>query len=89
MVLVNYTGWLYDPDKSDHKGKQFDSNTNFGFILGIASVIKGWDQGIPGMKVGGTRILVVPPALAYGQSAAGSIPANSTLLFEVMLVGAS
>jgi FKBP-type peptidyl-prolyl cis-trans isomerase FkpA len=90
MVLVNYTGWLYDPDATDHKGKKFDSNTNFGFLLGIGNVIKGWDQGIPGMRVGGTRILVIPPDLAYGAAGAGSaIPGNSTLLFEVTLVGAS
>jgi len=89
MIFVSYTGWLYDPDKADHKGKQFDSSASFGFVLGIGSVIAGWEQGIPGMKVGGTRQLVIPPGLAYGSTPNGSIPANSTLLFEVTLLASS
>src|SRR5262245_34074256 len=89
LIFVKYTGWIYDPNKPDNKGKQFDSSDSFGFILGIGSVIKGWDQGIPGMKVGGTRVLVIPPNLAYGSSPNGIIRANSTLLFEVQLLSTS
>jgi len=92
-ALLQYTGWLYDEKSPDNKGKQFDSSLArgglpFGFIIGVGRVIKGWDQGIVGMKVGGTRTLIVPPALGYGDKEAGngSIPANSTLLFEIELV---
>jgi FKBP-type peptidyl-prolyl cis-trans isomerase FkpA len=88
QVSVSYTGWLYDATKSDHKGAQFDSNGAFTFTLGNGSVIAGWDQGVPGMKVGGTRVLVIPPSLGYGSKANGSIPANSTLIFEITLIGA-
>jgi FKBP-type peptidyl-prolyl cis-trans isomerase len=88
MVIVSYTGWLYDPSKPDHRGTQFDTGSSFGFVLGVGSVIAGWEQGIPGMKVGGTRILNIPPDLAYGQVANGIIPANSTLTFQVTLLAA-
>jgi FKBP-type peptidyl-prolyl cis-trans isomerase FkpA len=87
-VSVSYTGWLYDATKADHKGTQFDSSGSFTFTLGNGSVIAGWDQGVPGMRVGGTRVLVIPPSLAYGSKANGSIPANSTLIFEITLIGA-
>jgi FKBP-type peptidyl-prolyl cis-trans isomerase FkpA len=90
-VLVHYTGWLYDPKAPDQKGAKFDSSigrpTPFGFVVGAGRVIKGWDEGVPGMKVGGQRTLVIPPSLGYGERGAGSaIPPNATLLFEVELI---
>jgi FKBP-type peptidyl-prolyl cis-trans isomerase len=90
-VLVNYTGWLYDPKAPEQKGKMFDSSegrrTPFGFMIGRGKVIKGWDEGVPGMKEGGRRRLVIPASMAYGEKgAAGVIPPNATLVFEVELV---
>ena len=88
-LTVNYTGWLYDPSTPDFKGIQFDSTAASGpftFTLGAGSVIKGWDQGMVGMKVGGLRQLIVPPSLAYGSVRNGVIPPNSALLFEVELL---
>jgi FKBP-type peptidyl-prolyl cis-trans isomerase FkpA len=88
-VTVNYTGWLYDSSKPDQKGLQFDSSvgfTPFTFTLGAGQVIKGWDQGVPGMNVGGLRRLVIPPSLAYGASRNAIIPPNATLVFEVQLL---
>jgi FKBP-type peptidyl-prolyl cis-trans isomerase FkpA len=92
IAVVQYTGWLYEAGASDHKGKQFDSSRNAGqafkFPLGTGSVIKGWDQGVAGMKVGESRRLVIPPELAYGDSGAGGvIPPGATLVFDVELVG--
>jgi FKBP-type peptidyl-prolyl cis-trans isomerase FkpA len=89
-LTVNYTGWVYDASRADQKGLQFDSSigkTPFAFTLGTASVITGWDQGLVGMRVGGLRRLVIPPALAYGSNAVGAIPPNSTLIFDVELLG--
>jgi FKBP-type peptidyl-prolyl cis-trans isomerase FkpA len=92
QVTVNYTGWLYDASKTDGKGQQFDSNAGrgpFPFTLGAspAQVIPGWDRGIVGMKVGGTRRLIIPPELAYGaQGAPPTIPGNATLVFDVQLL---
>jgi FKBP-type peptidyl-prolyl cis-trans isomerase FkpA len=89
-ITVNYTGWLYDESKADQKGAQFDSSVgrgSFSFLLGAGRVIAGWDQGVPGMKVSGVRRLVIPPNLGYGATANGPIPANSTLIFEVELLG--
>ncbi len=92
VVIVHYTGWLYDPGAKDFRGRQFDSSRErgqpFSFPLGAGRVIQGWEQGIPGMKVGGLRRLVIPPALAYGSRDVGNgaIPPNSTLLFEVELL---
>ena len=92
VVIVHYTGWLYDPNAQDFRGRKFDSSRERGqplsFHLGAGRVIRGWEQGIPGMKVGGTRRLVIPPALAYGSRGAGNgvIPPESTLLFEVELL---
>ena len=86
LVTVAYTGWLYDTTKTGNKGAKFDEATAaspFTFQLGKAAVIAGWDQGVVGMRVGGKRVLVIPPGLAYGAEAKGSIPANSTLLFEI------
>jgi FKBP-type peptidyl-prolyl cis-trans isomerase FkpA len=89
VLTVNYTGWFYDPNKSDFKGLQFDTSVGrgpFSFTLGQGQVIEGWDQGLPGMKVGGLRRLIIPASLAYGVTRSGPIPANATLLFEVELV---
>lgn len=91
-VLVHYTGWLHDPAAPEGKGRKFDSSKDrglpFGFIVGAGRVIKGWDQGVAGMKVGGQRTLVIPPALGYGERGAGGglIPPNATLIFDVELV---
>ncbi len=91
-VRVHYTGWLYDPAAPDKKGKKFDSskdrNDPFEFPLGAGHVIEGWDRGVAGMKVGGSRVLTIPPALGYGARGVGDdIPPNATLLFEVELLG--
>jgi FKBP-type peptidyl-prolyl cis-trans isomerase len=90
-VIVHYTGWLYDPAKPDGKGTKFDSSRDrqvpFGFFLGGGRVIKGWDEGVVGMKVGGQRTLIIPPAMGYGDRGAGGvIPPNATLIFDVELI---
>jgi len=85
-VTVSYTGWLFDPSRPESKGTQFDSQASFQFQLGVGRVIPGWEQGIPGMKVGGQRRLIIPPNLGYGSQMVGSIPPNSTLVFDVMLL---
>jgi FKBP-type peptidyl-prolyl cis-trans isomerase FkpA len=89
-VTVNYTGWLYDPSRPENKGQQFDTSVGrqpFTFTLGAGQVIRGWDQGVTGMKVGGQRRLTIPPDLAYGSSGAGGvIPPNATLVFDVDLL---
>ena len=92
MVSVHYTGWLFDKSTSDNKGKKFDSSRdrsgNFTFPLGAGRVIKGWDQGVQGMKVGGQRTLIIPSSMGYGTRGAGSIiPPNATLIFDVELMG--
>ncbi|MFK2905508.1 FKBP-type peptidyl-prolyl cis-trans isomerase [Dyella ginsengisoli] len=90
-VEVNYTGWLYDPQAPDHHGKKFDSSFDHGgtftFPLGAGQVIKGWDDGVAGMKVGGKRTLLLPSAMGYGsRGAGGDIPPNAALVFDVELV---
>jgi FKBP-type peptidyl-prolyl cis-trans isomerase len=85
-ITVAYTGWLYDTSKAENKGTQFDTSTSALFTLASGSLIQGWVQGIPGMKIGGQRRLIVPPELAYGTNGSGSIPGNATLLFEITLL---
>ncbi|HET7618610.1 MAG TPA: FKBP-type peptidyl-prolyl cis-trans isomerase [Vicinamibacterales bacterium] len=85
-IVVAYIGWLYNESGQDHKGTQFDSNAAGTFQIGVGSVIKGWDKGIPGMKVGGIRRLVIPPDLAYGSAGKGPIPPNAALVFDVQLL---
>jgi FKBP-type peptidyl-prolyl cis-trans isomerase FkpA len=91
VAIVHYTGWLYDASSVDKKGRKFDSSLDrqspFSFPLGGGRVIRGWDEGVAGMRVGGRRTLVIPPELAYGSRGAGGvIPPDATLLFEIELL---
>lgn len=88
-VIVHYSGWLYVDGK---RGKQFDSSREpgrgpFSFLLGGGEVIPGWDEGVAGMKIGGKRTLILPPAMAYGEDGDDTIPPNSWLIFDVELLG--
>ena len=90
-VTVHYTGWLHDASAPQQRGAKFDSskdrNDPFRFDLGARRVIAGWDEGVQGMQVGGTRVLVIPPQLGYGaRGAGGVIPPGATLVFEVELL---
>jgi FKBP-type peptidyl-prolyl cis-trans isomerase FkpA len=91
-VTVHYTGWLHDAEEKDGKGKKFDSSLDrqepFKFILGVGQVIKGWDEGVNGMKIGGQRLISVPSDMGYGsRGAGGAIPPNADLIFDVKLLG--
>ena len=91
-VVVHYTGWFYKPLAANQRGRKFDSSLDngspFEFQLGARQVIKGWDQGVAGMKVGGKRTLIIPSSLAYGSRCAGggAIPPDSDLIFDVELI---
>lgn len=90
-VTVQYTGWLYDDSAKNKHGSKFDSSYDhgapFSFTLGAGDVIKGWDEGVAGMRVGGKRTLLIPAALGYGARGAGDdIPPNASLVFEVELL---
>ena len=91
-VDIHYTGRLFDENAPDNKGQKFDSSLDrgqlFSFPLGAGHVIKGWDQGVAGMKIGGKRTLIIPPEMGYGaRGAGGVIPPNATLVFDVELHG--
>ena len=91
-ITVNYTGWLYKPMAAKQRGRKFDSSLNPGrtpldFRLGAGMVIKGWEQGVAGMKVGGKRTLIIPSDLAYGKRGSpGGIPPDADLIFDVELL---
>ena len=90
-VVVHYTGWNYDEKAPDKHGSKFDSsrdrNEPFSFLLGAGRVIRGWDEGVAGMRVGGKRVLMIPAAYGYGRKGAGGvIPPNGSLVFEVELL---
>ncbi len=91
-AVVHYTGWLWDAAAPDNKGRKFDSSRDhgdtFAFRVGGGEVIRGWDQGVEGMRIGGKRRLVIPPDLGYGaRGAGGVIPGGATLVFDVELMG--
>ncbi|HEX8011245.1 MAG TPA: FKBP-type peptidyl-prolyl cis-trans isomerase [Casimicrobiaceae bacterium] len=91
VLVVHYTGWLYDPNLPDKKGKKFDSSVDksspFTFPLGAGRVIRGWDEGVAGMRVGGKRTLLIPSDMAYGSRGAGGvIPPDAALVFDVELL---
>jgi FKBP-type peptidyl-prolyl cis-trans isomerase FkpA len=93
LVTVHYTGWLYDPAATETKGTKFDSSRDAGqpfqFWLGGGNVIRGWDEGVVGMRIGGQRRLVIPSALGYGERGAGrAIPPGAALVFDVELLAA-
>ena len=90
-VSVHYTGWLFDRKAANRRGAKFDSSVDRGepltFLLGAGRVIRGWDEGVAGMRVGGKRVLMIPPEYGYGRKGAGGvIPPNGSLVFEVELL---
>ncbi len=89
-LTVHYSGWLYDDSKPDKKGLQFDTSVGrapFTFTLGTGQVIEGWDRGLPSLRVGGVRRLIIPPSLGYGAVRNGPIPPNASLVFDIELTG--
>lgn len=91
-VNVHYTGWIHEQSAADKHGSEFDSSLKrgkpFSFVLGAGQVIRGWDEGVAGMRIGGKRTLLIPPSEGYGDKGAGSaIPPNAALVFDVELVG--
>jgi FKBP-type peptidyl-prolyl cis-trans isomerase FkpA len=95
VVLIHYTGWLYDSTKPDLKGERFDTsrksndpqgNVPLGFIMGSNRVVKGMEEGVVGMRVGGRRTVIIPPQLGYGEKGGGPIPPNATMIFDIELV---
>ena len=91
-VTVHYTGWLYDESAKNQRGAEFDSSVKrgepFTYLLGAGRVIRGWDEGVAGMRVGGKRVLLIPSDLGYGSDGAGGvIPPHASLVFEVELLG--
>jgi FKBP-type peptidyl-prolyl cis-trans isomerase len=92
VLTVHTTGWLYDEAAADHRGEQFwsslDTGDKLSFTLGAGQMIRGWDEGLPGMLIGEVRELTIPPELAYGAGGRGPIPPNATLVFEVELFSA-
>jgi len=83
-ATVQYAGWLYSENGTDHKGQQFDAN-QLTFVVGAGTLIKGFEDAVTGMKVGGTRRAIIPPSLAYGAAGSGTIPPNAALVFEILL----
>lgn len=89
FATVHYTLWLYDPAAPEQKGTQMETSVGgspYRFLVGAGGVIRGWDLGVPGMRVGGQRRLIVPPSLAYGSSGKGQIGPNQSLVFDIELV---
>jgi FKBP-type peptidyl-prolyl cis-trans isomerase FkpA len=89
-ATVHYTGWVYEPAAAGNKGKKFDSSVDrgqpFTFTPGVSSVIQGWHQGVPGMRVGGKRTLLIPSSLGYGAVGSGDIPPGSAIVFDIELL---
>lgn len=90
-LTVNYTGWLYESTAANFEGTEFGSSsgTPLSFVLGAGQVIAGWDQGLVGMQVGGTRTIIIPSSLGYGAAGNGPVPPNAALVFTVQLVSAT
>lgn len=89
-VTIHYTGWLYAPKASQQRGPRFDSSVDgqpYTFKLGTGAVIKGWEEGVTGMKVGGKRTLLVPASMGFGKDGLGPVPSTASLNFEIELVG--
>lgn len=90
-IVLDYDGYLYDSRNTNNVGTlfstSFSSANPFAFVLGSGSVIAGWEKGIPGMRIGGRRILTIPPSLAYGATGSGSVPPNTALIFDITVYG--
>ncbi len=90
-LVLDYDGYLYDSRNPDNAGTLFASSFSsvnpFAFVLGSGSVIAGWEKGIPGMRIGGRRVITIPPSLAYGSTGSGSVPPNTALIFDITIYG--